>query len=202
MAGGFEGKATQAGLALLAARSGEVVLEIGCGTGNSVRALAKAAETTGKIYAVDIAEKMLAVTRRKIEKAGLGNRVELVRGEGEDLPFADGLADAVFMSFILELFDTPDIPVVLKECRRILKPEGRICVVGLSKEGGQSPMTRLYEWAHRLMPNLVDCRPIYVRRSLEEAGFNVTETSFLSMAGLTVEVVLAGKPWPKNRKGM
>lgn len=192
MSSGFEGRAVRAGLNLLGAGRGEVVLEIGCGTGCGVLELANSVGSRGKVYGVDIAVKMLAVTRKKIDEAELGDRAELVRSDAAALPFPDSLADAVFMSFTLDLFDTPEIPVDLKECRRTLKGEGRICVVGLSKAGKRSPVTRLCEWAHRLMPNFVDCRPIYVRKSLEDTGFGALETSSLSMAGLTVEVVLAG----------
>ena len=62
--------------------------------------------------------------------------------------------DGIFMSFTLELFDTPDIPRVLAECNRVLKPGGRLVVVGMSKEGPQGLLIRAFEWTHQHFPNL------------------------------------------------
>ncbi|HEX7401670.1 MAG TPA: methyltransferase domain-containing protein, partial [candidate division Zixibacteria bacterium] len=109
------------------------------------------------------------------------------------LPFKSARFDALFMSFTLELFDTPEIPRLLSECGRALRNGGRICVISLSKAGHSSWMRNLYEWGHRKFPQLLDCRPIFVQNALSDAGFHIIDTTLLSMLGLTVEIVLAGK---------
>ena len=107
------------------------------------------------------------------------------------MPYEDHTFDTVFMSFTLELFDTPEIPKVLEEIKRVLKPEGRLGVASMSKENGQSILLRLYEWVHRKWPKCVDCRPIYLEQSLRDAGYEVRSKEKVKLFGLPGEIVIA-----------
>ena len=195
LVGRSEKKFRDKGLDLLNVQGGEKVLEIGFGTGHCTLALAQSVGSTGTIYGIDISEGMLDITASRIKDAGLSGRVELQLGDAVNLPFPDDFFDAVFMSFTLELFDTPEIPVVLQQCQRVLKHGGRICVVSMSKEGRSGLMLRLYEWGHKKLPNYIDCRPIFVKRFLEKAGFNIRKTCTIRLWGLPVEIALADKPY-------
>lgn len=115
--------------------------------------------------------------------------MRVVCGDAEWLPYRSASIDAVFVSFALELFDTLVIPRVLAECRRILRRGGRIGVVGMSKEGSPGIVREAFEWTHRHFPNLVDCRPIFVRRALVAAGFRVTAARVEQM-WVPVEIVM------------
>jgi len=106
-------------LARLASRSGEKILEIGFGTGHCLTEIAKVVGVTGKVYGVDLSEEMMKRGKKLLEKQNLAKRAELVCSDAIDLPYQDNFLDAVFMSFTLELFDTPEIPKVLQECMRV-----------------------------------------------------------------------------------
>ncbi|MSR59485.1 MAG: methyltransferase domain-containing protein [Planctomycetaceae bacterium] len=182
----------QEGLKLLAAKPGEKVLEIGFGTGHCLVDLAKAAGPSGRVYGIDLSDKMRDLAAANLAKQNLADRSELFCGDAAKLPLPDAGLDAVFMSFTLELFDLPEIPTVLAECRRVLKPGGRLAVVSVSKEGKDSLLVEAYEWTHKHFPNLMDCRPIFARRAIEQAGFEI-KTSNIGHMWVPVEIVLARK---------
>ena len=193
-AGAFENKVRNMALRRLNITRGERVLEIGFGTGRGLKQMAEAVGEAGRVYGIDISSGMLRTSRRRLEKAGLADRVELTCQDAMQMPYADNALDAVFTSFTLELFDTPEIPRVLAEIMRVLKPAGRLGVVSMSKANGASTLLRLYEWLHRKFPQTIDCRPIYVEQSIQAAGFGIQSSQPVSILGLPGEIVIATKP--------
>ena len=187
--GFFERKYIQFGLEKLSVKEGNVVLEIGVGTGKSFIEFAKLVGDSGKVYGVDISEGMLDFARMKLRKKGLLERVELLNKDAVSLSFKDDFFDKIFMSFTLELFDTPDIPKVLSECFRVIKKGGRIVIVSLSKKN-INVMVRMYEWLHGVFPRMLDCRPIFVEEALNDVGFKTVYSSLISMWSLPVEIVV------------
>jgi demethylmenaquinone methyltransferase/2-methoxy-6-polyprenyl-1,4-benzoquinol methylase len=180
----------KAGLALLNARAGESVLEIGCGTGHSLVSLANAVGPKGTVFGLDLSDGMLKAAKANLVKHNLMQRARLRCGDAARLPYPEGGMDAVFMSFTLELFDTPEIPKVLRECKRVLRPGGRIVVVGMTKGAPHDPLIGVFEWTHEHFPNFLDCRPIYVREALENAGFK-TQNALRKRMWIPVEIVLS-----------
>ena len=189
--GRWERKPVALGLRKLAAKPGETVLEIGFGTGHGLVSIARSVGRSGRVFGADLSPRMLALARHRVMKEGFPERVMLMEADAvAGIPLPDRRIDAVFMSFVLELFDTPEIPVVLGECARLLRTGGRICVVSLSKKGGSAAMRSTYERAHEMFPRLIDCRPIFASRDLEEAGFRVTDMTTVSLMGLPVEIAI------------
>lgn len=184
-----EKKITRTGLQHLKPHPGERILEVGFGTGQALIELGRAVSPGGKVFGVDISEGMRQVARKRIVKAGLDETIELTCGDALNLPIRDEAFEAVFMSFTLELFDTPEIPLVLMECWRVLRKGGRLGIVALVKE--ESRAVRVYEWFHVHLPAFVDCRPIPARDAVEAGGFEVSTSEIKRVWGLPVEVIIA-----------
>ncbi len=190
--GRLERHARTTGEALLAVQPGERILEIGSGPGESLAAFARLAGTDGHVVGVDLSPRMHHVAGARLRKVGPGAApVSLVLGDGAALPLRGGSFDAAFASFTLELFDTPELPVVLREARRVLGTTGRLVVVSLTTTDPAAIMERAYLAAHRLMPRLADCRPIPLTTLINDAGFHITERRRGDIVGIPVEAAAA-----------
>lgn len=188
-----ERAARQAGVRALALQPGEAVLELGFGTGNEVLDLAGLVGPAGRVSGIDISTGMLAVAERKVAAAAPPAAVALQVGDARVLPYRDAEFDAAYTSFTLELFPAEDIPVVLAEVRRVLKPGGRVAVVSMATvlpNRRPSVLERTYVWMHRHFPHLVDCRPIDTEGVVSAAGFRVTAVEDLEIWTMPVRAVV------------
>jgi demethylmenaquinone methyltransferase/2-methoxy-6-polyprenyl-1,4-benzoquinol methylase len=140
------------------------------------------------VFGIDLSEKMVEIAQKRVDEEGLNGRVKLSCGDALHLPYESESMDGVFMSFTLELFDTPEIPLVLAECQRVLKPGGRIVVIGMSRVLPEGLVMEIFEWTHRHFPNYLDCRPILVQQALEDIGFETCDSRLMKM-WINVEVV-------------
>ena len=191
ISGPAESRFKKKGLSLLNAQPGETVLEIGFGTGQCVQDLAKSVGSNGKVYGIDLSSGMLQVAQSRLRKAGLADKVELRQGDALQSPYENEFFDALFMSFTLELFAIPEIPILLKACKRVLSSQGRMCIVSMSKRETEGFMIKLYQWAHQKWPVYIDCRLIDARSEIEQAGFHIEQLVHMSLFGLPVDIILA-----------
>jgi len=192
VSGPWEKAARQDALRMLAPQQGEILLEIGTGTGHGLLYLAQAASKSGRVFGLDLSTGMLAKASERL-CANINISASLVAGDAVYLPFRQATFDAVFASFVIELFDEEEIPKLLQCCKEALRPNGRLCAVSLTKSGHSLFLRRLYEWAQCRFPKLIDCRPIFLARALEDAGFEIQEISRRYTLDLPVEIVLAVK---------
>ncbi len=177
----------------LSIREGEAVLEVGFGTGDCLKQIPELVGPTGRAYGIDISRGMIERTKRRLEKAGLASAVELCCGDATCLPFNENTFDAVFMSFTLEVFDTPDIPKVLAQIMNVLKSGGRLGIIDMSKENGKSLFLWGYEWLHKKCPKYLGSRPIYAEQCLVDAKFQIRSKEKAKIFRVPAEIIIAIK---------
>ncbi|NPA43773.1 MAG: bifunctional demethylmenaquinone methyltransferase/2-methoxy-6-polyprenyl-1,4-benzoquinol methylase UbiE [Chlorobi bacterium] len=127
------------------------ILDIATGTGDL--ALLEARHIPqARVTGLDISEGMLEIARKKIEKAGLTGRVDLVAGDAENLPFDDESFEAASVAFGVRNFE--DLDRGLREIARILVPGGYAYILEFSQPQ-KTPFKQAYRWySTRVLPAL------------------------------------------------
>ncbi len=109
------------GLRADGARGAEgVVLDVASGTAGVAMQLQALGGV--KVVGVDLTEEMLRQGRRRVDAAGVGQRIGLVAGRAEQLPFPDGHFDALTFTYLLRYVEDP--LATLAELARVLRPGG------------------------------------------------------------------------------
>ncbi|WMI64286.1 bifunctional demethylmenaquinone methyltransferase/2-methoxy-6-polyprenyl-1,4-benzoquinol methylase UbiE [Aestuariibaculum sp. YM273] len=104
------------------------ILDIATGTGDLAINLAETNAT--KIVGLDISSGMLEIGKEKVKKKGLDNRIEMILGDSENMPFEDNTFDAITVSFGVRNFET--LENGLKDILRVLKPGGTFVILETS----------------------------------------------------------------------
>jgi demethylmenaquinone methyltransferase/2-methoxy-6-polyprenyl-1,4-benzoquinol methylase len=105
------------------ARRDQRVLDVATGTGMVAGALVRRYDC--RVVGLDQSPEMLAGAQAKLDAdAGLASRIDLIRGEAESLPFADGEFDHLTFTYLLRYVEDPG--ATLRELARVVKPGGRI----------------------------------------------------------------------------
>ncbi|CAM1344680.1 bifunctional demethylmenaquinone methyltransferase/2-methoxy-6-polyprenyl-1,4-benzoquinol methylase UbiE [Tenacibaculum amylolyticum] len=113
---------------LVSEKSPKQILDIATGTGDL--ALMMASLNPEKIVGLDISPGMLEVGKQKVTKANLSDKIEMVVGDSENIPFNDNTFDAITVSFGVRNFENLDKG--LTEIYRVLKPGGKFVVLETS----------------------------------------------------------------------
>jgi SAM-dependent methyltransferase len=103
-------------------KDGMVVLDVGCGLGNTTRMMSELISPAGKITGLDISQVMIDEAKKKSKNTIEDYRVEDVT----QLDFADNIFDAIHVERVLH--HVKNIEQALRELHRVLKPSGRLCL--------------------------------------------------------------------------
>lgn len=106
------------------------ILDVACGTGDSTIAIAEAVAPGSRVTGLDISEGMMSLLMRKAAKAGVHDRIRLLKADAEALPFPDGSFHRVSCAFGVRNFERKDL--ALSEFYRVLKADGKAVVLELS----------------------------------------------------------------------
>jgi SAM-dependent methyltransferase len=109
----------------LALDDGTSVLDIGCGPGRVTIPLAQAVEPSGKVFALDVQNEMLAKLREKVKAQRLTN-VEFVQGDARKQKFPPHSLDAAVS--VMALGEVPDFPQIFPAVYSALKPNGQLLI--------------------------------------------------------------------------
>ncbi|MFI5621390.1 SAM-dependent methyltransferase [Streptomyces sp. NPDC051567] len=153
----------------LGLRPGEHVLDAGCGPGETAVYLAK--EYGVGVTGVTVSGFELDTARLRAGAASVGDRVGFRYGDYMDLPFADATFDAVLA--LESLQNAPDLPQVLGELYRVLRPGGRISFSDFSLESDAEP-ERVKQFMTTLKLPVLPTLPEWLAHT-RDAGFEIEE---------------------------
>ena len=124
------------------------ILDVATGTGDLAIALAQ--QSDAQVTGLDLSSGMLNVGKNKVKHHGLQDRVDMVLGDSESLPFETNAFDAVTVAFGVRNFES--LSKGIQEIHRVLKPGGTLAVLETSK-----PTNHIFKfgyWLHTgiLMP--------------------------------------------------
>ncbi len=133
-------------IGLLRKDNPKLILDIATGTGDfAIEALKLNPE---RIVGVDISEGMLEVGRKKMQKKGYDQVIELKLGDSEKLLFEDNKFDSVIVAFGVRNF--AELKVGLKDMYRVLKPGGKTVILEFSRPR-VFPFKQIYDFYFRLI---------------------------------------------------
>jgi SAM-dependent methyltransferase len=177
----------------------ERVFELGCGTGRlAERLLGSLLPPSATYRGVDLSPTMVALARARL--ARFGERADVARSEGgppSDEPTAG--FDRWLSHYVFDLLSVDDIAAMLREAHRMLRPGGRLCLVGLSS--GIGPLSRgvarIWTGLHGWRPELVGgCRPLELLDHLSPEQWSILHHGRVAPFAVPSEAVVAERRSP------
>jgi ubiquinone/menaquinone biosynthesis C-methylase UbiE len=155
---------------------GDVVLDVGCGTGTLAIAAKRRVGPSGSVHGIDASPEMIARATAKAARAGVD--VTFRTGVVEALPYADASVDVVLSTLMLHHLPRKARQACAREIRRVLRPGGRVLVVDF----GPTPHGKRGLIGHFHRHGYVDLRDIVAL--LSDAGLGVVASGAVGVRNL------------------
>jgi demethylmenaquinone methyltransferase/2-methoxy-6-polyprenyl-1,4-benzoquinol methylase len=181
VAGPLENGPRRRALELAEIKAATHVLEVGVGTGAMFLEILKLVHRQNIVCGIDVSLPMLKKAQRlawthAFKNAGLSQAVAW------NLPFRDETFDVVYSSYLMDLLALDVIPRVLGEFRRVLRSNGLLVIVNLSRTNPHrlSWLERLYQllpasWVPYLLGS---CRPVFMEEIVRTQSFSEIKREF------------------------
>ena len=174
--------------------SAESVFEFGCGTGRFARRLFEEYLSGAARYrGVDVSPEMVRLA--KVRLASHSPRAVVILTEGG--PPLDAPAesyDRFVSNYVFDLLSDEDIRTALHQAHRMLRPDGLVCLCGLSSGVGlvSRIVASMVSWTQSVLPSVVGgCRPVDLPPFLQEPEWQLQHHSKVVAFGIPSEVVVA-----------
>lgn len=159
------------------------VLDIATGTGNYLIEMVKHGANG---HGIDISKKMLEVLERKMRKLNLISKIELNVASAEKIPYPDSYFDWVTCIGMFEYYPASYVKTVLKEIKRVIKPNGKVIVDFPDIE---NPKTHVFKENERNVGHKIYLYDLdYLKKVVESIGFRIDK---IKRAGIEVQFLLS-----------
>ncbi|MGH9821957.1 MAG: class I SAM-dependent methyltransferase [Blastocatellia bacterium] len=172
------------------------VVEFGCGTGHVAEILMERYLSDAAVYyGYDISPIMNGIAVRRLERYGDRVRLQITEGAPE-IPAADSSVDRFLSTYVLDLLPAEDISAVLNDAYRVLRPDGLVCLAGLTfaQKWHSRAVMSLWTGIHSVRPWLVGgCRPIRLTDYLGAPRWEIAFSTVVTHLAMPTELIVARK---------
>jgi ubiquinone/menaquinone biosynthesis C-methylase UbiE len=186
----YEGRAKARALTLLELTSGQVVLNVGVGTGKEHAHIHTDIQPGGLAIGLDVSEVMVSLAQGRSQAA-------MCQADARNLPFADQRFDRLYAAYVLDLLPLADLSVLLSGFHRVIKPGGLMVVLALT-EGVNVPsraLVAVWKAAYAVSPVACGgCRPLQLSNLVQAAGFEQVRREVVVQMAVPSEIIVANKP--------
>ncbi len=193
----YEGPAVTQCLVHGVFQNAQSVFEFGCGTGHVAELLLEQHLPPSATYeGCDLSTTMISLARQRLAKFGDRAKLSISDGTPRLSAVTSAQFDRFVSNYVVDLLAPEDIGTLLEEAHRILRPNGRLCLVSLTFGVSLISQSIVWLWQrlHAFRPQLVGgCRPVRLTEFLPPQRWRVDYRDVIVAYGIPSEVVVAEK---------